>query len=58
MAEKEDGLTKVVNDQMQKIESNNNQFGVGKITNMKEFIVEVVGLDDVFFYEKINLSFA
>ena len=36
MADRPDELTKIVNDQMQKIESNNNRFGVGKITNMKE----------------------
>lgn len=56
MADKSDELTKIVNDKMSQIENNNNRFGVGKITNMKEFIVEVVGLDDVFFYEKINLA--
>ncbi len=31
-------------------------FDVGKVVNIKEFIVEIVGLDEVSFYEKINIS--
>ena len=45
-----------ITEKINQIENNNNTFGVGKIVNIKEFIIEVVGLEDVSFYEKINIA--
>ena len=42
----------VIND----INAVKNEFDMGKIVSIKDFIVEVVGLDNAFFYEKIDLA--
>ena len=34
----------------------NSTCDVGKVINIKEFIVEIVGLDNVSFYEKVNIA--
>ena len=34
----------------------NNVYGVGKVTKIKEFILEVSGLENVSFYEKVNIA--
>ena len=33
-----------------------NVFGIGKVTKIKDFILEVSGLDNVSFYEKVNIA--
>ena len=49
-------IAPVYAEKITQIANNQNNFGVGKIVNMKEFIIEVVGLEDVSFYEKINIA--
>lgn len=38
------------------IKSNNNVYEVGKVVSVKDFIVKIIGLDNCFFYEKINIG--
>lgn len=56
MTEILDEINPIIKEKIEKIDHNQNVFGVGKIINMKEFIIEVVGLDNVSFYEKININ--
>lgn len=43
-------------DVLNEIKEGKNEFDVGKITKVKDFVVEVVGLDNVTFYEEVNLA--
>lgn len=54
--EKIDILDSDIEEKFTKIKNKTNVYGVGKIINIKDFLVEIIGLDDVSFYEKINLA--
>jgi len=41
---------------LKNINSGNNSFDSGTIINIKDFVVEIVGIENCYFYEKINLS--
>ena len=46
----------VVEKQMDSIRKKENVFGTGKVVSVKDFILEVVGLESVSFYEKVNID--
>ena len=46
----------LIEQKMNDIKKNKNIFGVGKVTKIKDFIIEVVGLESASFYEKINIA--
>ena len=46
----------LIQEKMNNIKNNKNVFGVGKVTKVKDFIIEVVGLENASFYEKINIA--
>lgn len=46
----------IVKKKIEDIKENNNVYKYGTVVSIKEFIIEVVGLDDVFFYEKIKIA--
>ena len=41
---------------LNKINNGSNSFETGSIINIKDFVVEIVGIDKSYFYEKINLA--
>ena len=43
-------------EQKSKIKLSNNNYEVGLVTTVKDFILEVVGLDNVEFYEKVSIG--
>lgn len=45
-----------IEDVIKDINAGKNIFDVGKVVNISDFVVEVVGLDNAFYYEKINLN--
>ena len=49
-------ITKKVNSKVDSIRDNNNVFDVGTVVKVNDFIIEVSGLDNAMFYEKINVS--
>ena len=38
------------------MQSGENVFGVGRVTKVKDFIIEVVGISGAAFYEKVNIA--
>lgn len=46
----------LIQEKMDSIKKNSNVYGVGKVTKVKDFIIEVVGLENAAFYEKINIA--
>ena len=46
----------LIQEKMSSIKHKKNVFGVGKVTKVKDFIIEVVGLESASFYEKINIG--
>ena len=46
----------LIKEKMSNIKHKKNVFGVGKVTKVKDFIIEVVGLESASFYEKINIA--
>lgn len=46
----------LIQEKMDSIKRNSNVYGVGKVTKVKDFIIEVVGLEHAAFYEKINIA--
>ena len=49
-------IDEFVDDKIDKINSNQNVFSIGKITKIRDYIIEVSGLDNVMYYEKININ--
>ena len=46
-------ITNLVNEKVSKIKSKNNIFDSGKVIKIKDYIVEVSGLENVMFFEKV-----
>lgn len=46
----------LIQQKMHDIKNKKNVYGVGKVTKVKDFIIEVVGLENAAFYEKINIA--
>ena len=51
-----DYVDKQVDAKILSINNNENIYDVGTVINVKDFIVEVAGMVDVMFYEKINIA--
>lgn len=45
-----------LNESIDNIKNNNNVYTVGKVIKVDEYIIEVSGLNDVSFYEKVNID--
>jgi len=52
----DNSIDKLINKRTEDIENGKNVFGTGKITKIMDFIVEAVGLENAFFYEKIKIG--
>lgn len=46
----------IINKKIDNIVNNNNIYHVGKITKVNDFIVEVSGLDNCFYFEKVHIG--
>ena len=46
-------ITNLVNEKVEKIKSKNNIFDSGKVIKIKDYIVEVAGLENVMYFEKV-----
>ena len=52
----EEHVAKMVEDKMKSISQRENVYGVGKVVSVKDFILDVVGLESVTFNEKVNID--
>ncbi len=52
----DDIWTSNLNDAVDNIKNNDNIYNTGKVINVNDYNIEVTGLDDVSFYEEINIS--
>lgn len=48
-------VDKLVKSKLKKIKEEKNIFNVGKVTKVKEYVIEVSGLEDVMFFEKVSI---
>ncbi len=51
-----DYALKQVDDKLSEIAKNKNVYAVGEVINVRDFIIEVAGMDNVMFYEKVNIA--
>lgn len=49
-------INEKIQNQNDKIKESANKYEIGNVTTVKDFILEVVGLDNVEFYEKVNID--
>ena len=52
----DNSIDKLISKRTEDIESGKNVFGTGKVTKVMDFMVEAVGLDNAFFYERIKVG--
>ena len=52
----DNSIDKMLNKRIEDIEEGKNIFGTGKVIKVMDFIIEAVGLDNAFFYEKIKVG--
>ena len=52
----ESQVSKLVSDKMANINKKENVYGVGRVVSVKDFIIDVVGLESVSFNEKVNIE--
>ena len=52
----EDMLTSNLNETVDSIKNNNNIYNTGKVIKVNEYNIEVTGLNDVAFYEEVNIA--
>ncbi|MBQ2408357.1 MAG: F0F1 ATP synthase subunit alpha [Bacilli bacterium] len=52
----EEYINEQIKTQNEKIQSSNNIYEVGSVTVVKDFILEVTGLENVQFYERVNIG--
>ena len=52
----DDIWTSNLNDTVDSIKNNENIYNTGKVINVNDYNIEVTGLDDVSFYEEVNIS--
>lgn len=48
-------ITNLVNEKVEKIKSKNNIFDSGKVIKIKDYIIEVSGLENVMYFEKVTI---
>ena len=49
-------VNKIVEDKLDSISRQNNVYGIGKVVSVKDYILEVVGLESVSFNEKVKIE--
>lgn len=49
-------ISEQVDAKVESIKNNNNVYDVGTVVKINNFIVEIAGLDNVMFYERVNIS--
>lgn len=52
----DDILTSNLNETVDSIKNNNNVYNTGKVIKVNDYNIEVVGLNDVSFYEEVNIA--
>ena len=52
----DDIWTSNLNDTVDSIKNNDNIYNIGKVINVNDYNIEVTGLDDVSFYEEVNIA--
>ena len=52
----DDIWTSNLNETIDNIKNNNNVYNVGKVIRVSDYIIEVTGLNDVSFYEEVNIA--
>ena len=52
----DDMLTKSLNETVDNIKNNENVYNIGRVLKVNDYNIEVTGLNDVSFYEEINIS--
>ena len=52
----DDILTSNLNDTVDSIKNNNNVYNTGKVIKVNDYNIEVTGLNDVSFYEEVNIG--
>lgn len=52
----DDVLTSNINETIDNIKNNNNVYSLGRVVKVNEYNVEVTGLDDISFYEEVNIA--
>ena len=52
----DNSVDKLIKKRTEDIESGKNVYGTGKVTKVMDFMIEAVGLDNAFFYEKIKVG--
>ncbi len=52
----DDVLTNNINETVDSIKNNNNIYSLGRVIKVNEYNVEVTGLDDISFYEEVNVA--
>jgi len=52
----ENYLNKLIDDKIENMTSSHNVFDVGKVTKIKDYILEVSGLEQAAFFEKVNIA--
>ena len=56
LSEDEEYVKKLVDNKLNSISNRRNVYGVGKVVSIKDFIIEVVGLEAVSFNEKVKIG--
>lgn len=51
-----DYVDKLLDEKLTSMRLERNVFGIGKVTKVSDFIIEIVGFEDVSFYEKVNID--
>ncbi len=52
----DDVITSNINETIDNIKNNNNVYSLGRVVKVNEYNVEVTGLDDISFYEEVNIA--
>ena len=52
----DDVVTSNINETIDNIKNNNNVYSLGRVVKVNEYNVEVTGLDDISFYEEVNIA--
>jgi len=52
----QENITELINKKIDYIASQNNVYQTGKVTKIKNYIIEAVGLEDVFYFEKVLIG--
>lgn len=54
--EKQDYVDRLIDEKINNMLEEKNIYGIGKVTKVRDFIIEVVGFEDASFYEKVNID--